>query len=58
MADKEVRVKIIGDTSDLKNKLNALKKDLKDLAMIYLTIILIVQKTSIIKKQKKFLKNC
>ena len=32
MADKEVRVKIIGDTSDLKNKLNALKKDLKDLA--------------------------
>lgn len=32
MADKEVRVKIIGDTSDLTKKLSNLKKDLKDIA--------------------------
>lgn len=32
MADKEVRVKIIGDTSDLKKKLSDLKKELKDMA--------------------------
>ena len=32
MADKEVRVKIIGDTSDLTKKLSNLKKELKDIA--------------------------
>ena len=32
MADKEVRVRIIGDTSDLKKKLSDLKKELKDVA--------------------------
>ena len=34
MADKEVRVKIIGDTSDLTKKLSNLKKDLKDMTGI------------------------
>lgn len=32
MADKEVRVRIIGDTSDLTKKLSNLKKELKDIA--------------------------
>ena len=32
MADKEVRVKIVADTSDIKKKLNDLQRELKDVA--------------------------
>ena len=32
MADKEIRVKIVADTSDISKKINALEKSLKDMA--------------------------